>query len=603
MALFVRGLGRGFSRKSRLPNVPPAVIVPDQTVGAVSDQVSAACAAERLEHERPVGGNEVLHERALHGLLVGIPGHVNRLHVARVEAGVKHGGGQRAGGGVEVLHLLGTVSAPLDEQRQLDRVLECAAGMRGHVVGHEELLEPRLFVLRVVAAHELLVDRHLGLAHVAQHAGGHVLRRDLELTGDVMPDQLGQELLRLVGQHVVEPHAAAHEYLLHAGQRAHLAQEFDIVLVIRVQVFAGLREQALLALARAARQLTLAGRAAEVGGRAAHIVYVALEAGPPGQQFGLGEHRFVTARGHNAPLMKGQRAERARAEAAAVVRDRELDLLKRRNAARRVVHRMPGAHVGQGIGFVQLLLRQRHAGLVRDQVAPAVLLADAPAANRILLVVLRLEGAGVGLLVPRDLLHRFDEQVVLQRLFAQDAGARNARLTERQAGLQPFGRRLNRVLTHAVDQQIRAAVHQDRVAHPVVPVVVVREPAQRGLHAADEYRHAAIGLPDAVAVDDRGAVGPPAAHAAGRIHVLRAALFGHGVVIDHAVDHARHHQKAQPRPAEALELLAGVVLRLGQHGYPVPGVLQHPRDDGQAERGMIHVRVAGDEHKIRLLPA
>jgi hypothetical protein len=69
-------------------------------------------------------------------------------------------------------------------------------------------------------------------------------------------------------------------------------------------------------------------------------------------------------------------------------------------------------------------------------------------------------------------------------------------------------------LAHAEDQQIGLAVHQDRAAHLVRPVVVVGDAAQRGLDAAEDDRHVAEGLATALGVDHRGAVGALAGVAA-----------------------------------------------------------------------------------------
>ena len=76
----------------------------------VADQIAAAGLFQRLSHELVVFGLAILDERALHGLLVRVARHIDRLHGARIHAGVVHArrhGGRR---GVEVLHLLGHVA-------------------------------------------------------------------------------------------------------------------------------------------------------------------------------------------------------------------------------------------------------------------------------------------------------------------------------------------------------------------------------------------------------------------------------------------------------------------------------------------------------------
>ena len=161
----------------------------------------------------------------------------------------------------------------------------------------------------------------------------------------------------------------------------------------------------------------------------------------------------------------------------------------------------------------------------------------------------------------------------------------------------------DRALAHAEHQRVGAAVDEDRIAHAVVPVVVVREAAQRRLDAADGDGRVPERLADAVAVDDRGAVGPAARLSAGGVGVLAARLFRGGVVVDHGVDHAGGDEEAELRPPEAAEVLAAVPVRLRQHRHAVAGALEHARDDRQPERGMVDVGVAGHVDEVRRVPA
>ena len=141
------------------------------------------------------------------------------------------------------------------------------------------------------------------------------------------------------------------------------------------------------------------------------------------------------------------------------------------------------------------------------------------------------------------------------------------------------------------------------MAHPIVPVIIVGEAAQAGLHPADENRHILVGLPDAVAVDHRGPVGAHAGLAAGGIGVLLAALFRHGVMVDHAVNDPGGHQEAQARTSKTPEGALVLPGRKAQHGHPIACLLQNPADDGMPEGGMIHIRVTADEDKVRRVPA
>ena len=76
----------------------------------VADQIAAAGLLQRLTYQLVVLGLAILDERTLHGLLVRVARHVDRLHGARVHAGVVHAGRHGGRRRVEVLHLLGHVA-------------------------------------------------------------------------------------------------------------------------------------------------------------------------------------------------------------------------------------------------------------------------------------------------------------------------------------------------------------------------------------------------------------------------------------------------------------------------------------------------------------
>ena len=153
-------------------------------------------------------------------------------------------------------------------------------------------------------------------------------------------------------------------------------------------VLAGGGEQAALVLAAAVFLLFFAGRKAEIRGWAADIVDVALEAGHLGDLFRFFNNALVAAHLNVSSLMERQRAEVARAEAAAVVDDGELHLLNSGHAAERFVGRMISSHIRQRINVVHLFGGQRLCGRVLHKDALAVPLEDGLAAHRILFVVL-----------------------------------------------------------------------------------------------------------------------------------------------------------------------------------------------------------------------
>ena len=65
-------------------------------------------------------------------------------------------------------------------------------------------------------------------------------------------------------------------------------------------------------------ELLIAGRAAKVGRRSAHVVDVALKLGVVCEQLGLAHDRVVAAHLQHAALVEGEGAKRALAKTAAV---------------------------------------------------------------------------------------------------------------------------------------------------------------------------------------------------------------------------------------------------------------------------------------------
>ena len=93
----------------------------------------------------------------------------------------------------------------------------------------------------------------------------------------------------------------------------------------------------------------------------------------------------------------------------------------------------------------------------------------------------------------------------------------------------------NRTLPHAKNDKIGFGVHEDGAANSVAPVVVVSDPSQARLNSAGHHRHSAKGLSRALAIGERGTVGPSADLAVRRIGVVVAHLSIGSVVVDHRI--------------------------------------------------------------------
>ena len=138
----------------------------DETVLAEADQVLAPGLVQRLNDEPALVRPAPLQQRALQVLCMRRLGDVDRLHRARVDAGVVHARADRAGGGVKILHLLRAHVVLVKILGQIDGILQGAARVAGHEVGHQILLLAIALVEALVLADVLALVDALVLADV-----------------------------------------------------------------------------------------------------------------------------------------------------------------------------------------------------------------------------------------------------------------------------------------------------------------------------------------------------------------------------------------------------------------------------------------------------
>ena len=128
------------------------------------------------------------------------------------------------------------------------------------------------------------------------------------------------------------------------------------------------------------------------------------------------------------------------------------------------------------------------------------------------------------------------------------------------------------------------------------------QPAERGLDAAGDDRHAGKCLARALAIGNRGAIGPQADLAAGRIGVVVADLLVGRVMVDHAVHVAGADAEEQPGRPELPPGVGTPPVGLAQDRDAKPGRFEHPAQDPHRERRMVDVGIAGDEHDVNVVP-
>ena len=193
--------------------------------------------------------------------------------------------------------------------------------------------------------------------------------------------------------------------------------------------------------------------------------------------------------------------------------------------------------------------------------------------------------------------------VVVGHAAEQRDAADGVEIARRLAGGEPVRHLDDGALGIAVEQEVRLGVGQDRAAHLVGPVVVMRDAAQRRLDAAEHDRHVLERLAAALRVDDGAAVRPLAAFAARRVGVVVAQPAVRRVAVDHRVHVAAGDAEEQARLAQRLERLGRLPVRLRDDADPEALRLEQPADDRHAEARMVDIGVAGHQHDVAGVPA
>ena len=267
--------------------------------------------------------------------------------------------------------------------------------MAGHEVGDKVLIHAVLPVQGKIFFHKPVIYRVPGLAHPGEDGVGYVLRGDLQLAGNVILYQLPEKGVLFVRQQIVEADAAADEHFFDPGELSQLAKQGNVVRVVGVHVLAGGGVQALPPAAGALTQLLFTGRVAEIGGGAADVVDVALEIPVLHHDFRFPEDGLVASGLDDPPLMEGQGAEGAGAEAAPVGHQAEPDLFNGGDAPCLFIAGMIGAHVGKVIHRVHFGRGQGLLGRILHHEVIVVRLRQPLGGEGVAVGVLDLEALGV----------------------------------------------------------------------------------------------------------------------------------------------------------------------------------------------------------------
>ena len=192
---------------------------------------------------------------------------------------------------------------------------------------------------------------------------------------------------------------------------------------------------------------------------------------------------------------------------------------------------------------------------------------------------------------------------LVERAGAVDGAVDIGDLIDGQARVERIGDLDDRVLAHAVDEDVGARIEQHRALELILPVVVVGQAAQTRLDAADDDGGVLERLADEVAVDRDGTIGAVPLLATGGIGVGVAAVLGHRIVVDHGVHVAGTDEKAQARLAEHRDAGGVGPVGLADDAHFVAVRVEYAADDGHTKARVVHVGVAANVDKVALVPA
>ena len=272
----------------------------------------------------------------------------------------------------------------------------------------------------------------------------------------------------------------------------------------------------------------------------------------------------------NPSFVGDNRTEVAAAKTAALAQETELHLRNGGYTAILVVNGMPGAHIGQVVNLIHLLLREGLSRWILHHTPFIILLGKLATAESILLQIFELKGLGKFALVRAYFLIGRQRQIIpnvihIGHLVAGPLHILN--IANLHTLLQISGDFEKRPLTHAENQHIGTAVHQHGTAHGIRPIIIMRHAAQAGLNATDDNGHIGIKFPQAVAIDYSRPLRTEAGLAARRIRILMTHLFRRGKLIEQGIHIPRRDKKPQPWFSQAVKIPGRMPVRLGNNPY------------------------------------
>ena len=453
---------------------------------------------------------------------------IRTLQRPRIHAGIVHDRRQGRRRRIEILHLLRLMVNVPQVLCQLNRILHGAARMRADQIRHQILIHTAGLIHLIITPCKCGVNAVRRFSERPEHRVGYMFRRHLQLPGDMPADEFFEKRIIMIQHDIIKPHPGTDKHLLDAVQIPQLLQKRGIGGMIHFQIRAGLREEALSVLACSYLQLLVAGRLMKVRRRSAHIMDVTFEIRIPDQPFCLFQNRLIASCLDNPSLVKIQRAEIACTKAPSVRGNRKLHFGKSRDPACGVIIRVPGSCIGKRVDIVHFLLRERLRRGILHNIHRTVRLHQRLCIEGIRIAVLLIKTHRIiqTVLSERIPVRQHDRICQRRRILRLIAGPCNeCKIFDIQSGIKRLRDLHDRMLTHPIGNQVRAAVHEKGPAQAVTPVIIVRHAPQRCLDASGDNRCMPEDGANQVAVHHAGPVRPSSHHAARTVGVRLPVLF------------------------------------------------------------------------------
>ncbi len=181
--------------------------------------------------------------------------------------------------------------------------------------------------------------------------------------------------------------------------------------------------------------------------------------------------------------------------------------------------------------------------------------------------------------------------VILRHTAKQRDAPNIIEIAWRVAGGEPMRHFNDSALGIAVKQQVRFGIREDRTAHLLGPIVVMRNTAQRRPSMPPSTIGTSLkSLAATLGINDGAAVRPFAALAAGRVGIVMAQSSVRRVAVHHRIHVAAGDAEEHPWLAESLERLGRAPIGLRDDADPKPLGFEQPADDCHAEARVIDSR-------------